>query len=116
APNDRRDPALRRLFQLLLRHELREHRPRRDLPVADRGKELLALPVPILAEHGGERRTVGQPLQVQTVAARFLLEQLSSELEAALLLLCLDVMLDLVARARGDDEVEPVAAGLMAGR
>ena len=52
-------------------------------------------------------------LRVQVVAARFLLEQLASELDGARLLLRVDQVLDLVARARGGDEVQPVAARLV---
>ena len=58
----------------------------------------------------------GQRLHVEAEPPRLLLEQLAPELEAALLLLGVDVVLDLVARPRGDDEVQPVAARMMPGR
>ena len=110
------EPALRRFLQLLVRHQLGEDALDRELAVAERGEDLLRFRVSVLRQERGEQRAVGQPLQVDPVAARLLLEHLLPEIEAARLLLGVDVVLDLVARARGDREVQPVAARMVPGR
>ena len=115
SPHDRRDSGLGRLLQLLLGHQLREERLRRELPVADRRKELVGLRHAELGGGAREAVVLGERLHVQAEAPRVLLEQLSPELDALDLLFGMDEVLDLAARARRADDVQPVAAGLVPG-
>ena len=115
--DDRRNPAFgRRFLELLLRKEFREDVLRRKLAVAERGIELVSLAEAVLGEHAGHGVRLGERLDVEPETLRFLVEQLPSQLEAALFLFRVDVVLDLVARPRRHHEVEPVAARLVARR
>src|SRR4029453_17254140 len=108
-----RHRVLRRLLlQLAQWHELVEHLLRKELPVADLRKELVVLePEVVRCPREGVR--VEQLDEVAVIAPRLLLQHLASEFHGAQLLLALNEVLDLAARARRRDEVEPVAARLV---
>src|SRR4029078_2547429 len=104
------------LLQLRLRDELREDCLRRQLAVAESRKELVRLPHPVLAQHTRHRFWLGEGLEIEPVAPRFLVEKLPAELEASLLLFRGDEVPDLVSLPGRDAEVQPVAAWLVTRR
>ena len=114
-PPDGGDDARGGLLQLVGRHELVEHLAGLQAAKPDGGEHLLDL----LAARGRGRllkgRVVEQRLRVQVEAADLLLEQAAPEVDGPGLLLPLQVVLDLVPGAGGDDEVEPVTARLVPG-
>src|SRR5437879_752628 len=86
------------------------------LAVADGGQQVVGRRV---AEVGGRARHLlaGQERRrVQPVLLRLALEQLAAELDGARALLDLEPLVDLGARARGLDELEPIAARVLVGR
>ena len=87
----------------------------RNLAVADLREQLVVLETEVV---GGLRQSlaVEQLVQIDVVASCLLLEELAAELDRARLLLALNQVLDLAARARGRDEVQPVAARLVRRR
>ena len=97
-------------FSLVLRDDLVEHQARRELAVADLRQQILGLGRGELGEHPGDVALEGSlvPLRPKrralVVAAGF---------DGALLLFDLDQVLDLVAGAGRDREVQPVAARLV---
>ena len=110
---DRRHARLRRLLlQLVLRHEPRQQLARRNLSVSDLRKNLVVRAV--VGAHLLEHLALEERRGIQVEPPRFLLEQPLAELDAARALFRLHEMLDLVPRPRRDDEVQPVAARLVA--
>src|SRR5690606_18906699 len=87
----------------------------RQAPVPDLRQHLVDLPAAVLVGERAERLALEQRARVQVEAPRLLLEQLPPQLDAPRLLLLLDEVADLLPRARGLDDVEPVAAGGVAG-
>ena len=115
--DNRRNSAFRwRLFELRLRNELRQHGLRRHFTVAKRRVELVGFPNAVLGQHAAHRLRFGELFDIETVTFDLLVEQLPAKLDAPLLLLGVDEMLDLVPRSRGGDEIQPVAAWLVPRR
>ena len=111
AAHHRRDLSFRRTFpQLLLRHDLAEHQARGQLAVSHRRQQFVGSAAAVLLGDLDHPVALEELFSVQPEAPRFLLEDAASELDAAGLLRCLDEVADLVPRAGGDDETEPVAA------
>src|SRR5215207_8524305 len=118
AAPDRRILPLLHLRELLGPEVLGDDVTRHGLPVPDGRQQVVHAPVAVLvrdALQGAVR--VGQHLLPREVEARgLLLEELPAQLDTLGPLLLGDGVADAVARARGLDEVEPVARGLRAGR
>src|SRR5262249_19747011 len=117
APHRRRDrPVWRLLAQPLGRHQLGEQLLRRQGAVTELCKEIFGRLRAGIAYRRRERVAVLDRLRaVDVVAAQLLLEHAAPELDRARPLLHPDQVLDLVARVRADDEVQPVAARLVPG-
>src|SRR5215207_7177331 len=118
AAPERRLLALLELGELLRPEVFGDDVTRHGLPVPDGRQQVVHAPVAVLvrdALQGAVR--VGQHLLPREVEARgLLLEELPAQLDAFGPLLLGDGVADAVARARGLDEVEPVARGLRVGR
>ena len=111
------DRAFRRLLAKRVGgHQLGQHLLRRQFPVADRRKHVVGLVAGEVAEHGLEGVALDECFRVEVVASRLLLEHLAAEIAGMSLFLDADEVLDFVPRVRRDDEVQPVAARLMARR
>src|SRR5208337_3934669 len=84
------------------------------LAVADAGHQVVGTAESVFA---GRSLQVGflNFLQRDAVFARFFFDQLASDFNGALALVDIEPVLDLVAGARGLDDGEPVAAGLVSG-
>ena len=96
-------------------HQPRQDRFRRQPAVANRRHQLVGLAAAVLLRQLRELGRLLQRLRVEPESSRVLLEQLPPEIDAPGFLLLLDEVADLLARPRRDHEVEPVAAGRVAG-
>src|SRR5581483_9524715 len=91
--------------------DLADDRLRRDLGGAERHVEVVGLAEAELADDVGEQRRAGDALRRQALLAQRLLERLAARVLGVLAVLGLEPLLDLVARARGLHDREPVARG-----
>ena len=96
------------------RQQTRQHLPRGIFSVADAGHQVIDFAESIA---GGDfqQLVVFDFFQRDAVLARFFFDHLAANLDGALALVHVEPVLDFVARARGLDQAEPVAAGLVAG-
>src|SRR6185437_7829294 len=104
-----RDRLLGDLGDLELLQDLVDDPRRRQLSGAERDVEVLGLLVAGLPDHAGEHGGARELLVRQVLRLERVLERLAPLRLEILLLLTREELADLVARARGGDEREPVA-------
>ena len=111
--NHGRHTGFRRLLlQLILRDQPGQEFSRLNLAVPDLGKYFIGRAV--FRGHFLEDLALKKRRGIQIKSAGFFLEQLAAQIDTACALFALNEVLDLAARPRGDDEVEPVSARLVA--
>jgi hypothetical protein len=105
-----------RLGELFGRQEAREDRARREFAVADGREHVVHFRDAVVGQEAGEFVVVENLLGLELEARGLLLENLAPDLDRLDALLLGQPVADFVARARGDGEVQPVAARAVARR
>src|SRR5919204_4840795 len=96
------------------RHQFRKHLPRRKLAVANAGQQVLSPAEPIICSYSPEFFFF-YVLQRDAVFARFLFDQLASDLDGAFALMNVQPVFDLVARAGRLRHRQPVPTWVVPG-
>src|ERR1700722_4368154 len=96
------------------RQQTRQHLPRGVFSVADAGHQVIDFSQAITGRNLLQL-LVFDFFERDAIFARFFLDHLAADFDGTLPLVEVEPVLDLVARTRGLDQAQPVAAGLVAG-
>src|ERR1019366_2886987 len=93
----------------------RQYAARRVLAVTDGGQQVVGLGQPIFAGHARQFR-FAQIFQRNAIFARLFFDQLAADFDGAFALMHVQPVLDLLAGARRFRQLQPIPAGMVAGR